>query len=220
MGSGTGSVLDPCGERSLNTWDIPRVPDIMLCTPEPRAAKCSLVIEYGPPVIKKASCEMAGSMNAGGGWPQLGYSCHYRFWFGGNSFVFWVRYWNQEVDVWVRMWTLLLAQAALQIMKCLQQGTKSKRIWERDWGGPWFRVSEHDLCDPWKVSGIQGPLSTGIQLQSCPGPLPHHIVTLGKSLTPCFQLSMTVLCLYIFSPKERYVSTHTATNDFLILFWH
>lgn len=219
MGSGTGSVLDPCGERSLNTWDIPRVPDIMLCTPEPRSAKCSLVIEYGPLITKKASCEMAGSMNAGGGWPQLGYSCRSRFWFGGNSFVFWVRYWNQEVDVWVRMWTLLLAQAALQIMKCLQQGTKSKRIWETEAAlGSGF---QSNLRDPWKVSGIQGTLSTGIQLQSCPGLLPHHIVTLGKSLTPCFQLSMTVLfCVCIFSHLKKGMSPHNAANDFLVLFWH
>ena len=42
---------------------------------------------------------------------------------GGNCFVFWVRDWNQEVDDWASMQTLLFAQAVLQVVKCLAQGS-------------------------------------------------------------------------------------------------
>ena len=76
-------------------------------------------------------------------------------------------------------------------------------------GQPLVQGAQHDIRDLWNTSGVQGPLSTGIQLRPCPRPLAHYIVTLGNSSTPCFQLSMNVLfCICILSHLKEGISPH------------
>ena len=40
--------MGTCGLRTLNTWDLPRVAEIMICTPEPRTASVSF---SNPPAL-------------------------------------------------------------------------------------------------------------------------------------------------------------------------